>query len=466
SDWYAFSLDDGQSVTLVFRTRPLNEARLELYNDHENLLARGVPAENVSQIINDFMDTTSDGLPDTYFARVMGSRRKYTLLLGKDADFDAPSTSDSQQDFQAFPASGIVLGALTADGAGADADRYRLNVNAGDTLTVTTLLPAAQPGQFVNALDVAVELYNPEDELVATGAGGSLTHTAQATGSYTVRVLAEGGTAGEYVLSASGATAAMSPFQVTTTDPADGAALSAPPAELRVSLSDQVRVPSLEASDLMVDGRPATAVAVVDGDTLVFTLPTLVEGANHVAIAEGAIEDVEGQPIEALVGQWMVDTTPPRVIDMSIQEDATVPAGVPLTVSVRFDEPLNTPMLDSTALRLTTQFGGEYPPTDFGYDPITSTMTVEFPPLAEDRYTLTLLSGDGQFEDLVGNDLDGESSAWPIPPNRSGNGVWGGDFVVHFQTEVTTAPFPPPLEMIWPVGSLVYAAETAAVIGE
>ena len=39
---------------------------------------------------------------------------------------------------------------------------------------------------------------------------------------------------------------------------------------------------------------------------------------------------------------------------------------------------------------------------------------------------------DGAFEDLAGNDLDGEPAAFPLPPEQSGDGFAGGDFVVHF----------------------------------
>ena len=46
--------------------------------------------------------------------------------------------------------------------------------------------------------------------------------------------------------------------------------------------------------------------------------------------------------------------------------------------------------------------------------------------LPEDEYTLTLFSRREGFEDVVGNDLDGEPIAFPIPPNLSGDGVEGG----------------------------------------
>ena len=85
------------------------------------------------------------------------------------------------------------------------------------------LLPADGPGQFVNDLDVAVELYDPSGVLVASDPSGSLTHTAMSTGTYTVRVMAENDTSGDYVLSVTGQTGGLPPFEVMATDPPDGA---------------------------------------------------------------------------------------------------------------------------------------------------------------------------------------------------------------------------------------------------
>ncbi|MCK4602312.1 MAG: pre-peptidase C-terminal domain-containing protein, partial [Phycisphaerae bacterium] len=100
-------------------------------------------------------------------------------------------------------------------------------------------------------------------------------------------------------------------------------------------------------------------------------------------------------------------------------------------------------------------------PTNFAYDQGTDTLTLEFSGLPEDEYSLTLFSGNGAFEDVVGNDLDGEP-VWPLP---SGDGVAGGDFFVNFSADVTTSPFPVPLVAIQPTGSLVYEGTEMRVIG-
>ena len=93
------------------------------------------------------------------------------------------------------------------------------------------------------------------------------------------------------------------------------------------------------------------------------------------------------------------------------------------------------------------------------------TLSIEYPNLSEDSYTLTLISGNGAFEDTVGNDLDGELVTSPIGPNVSGDGVPGGDFVIHFgNSDPTSQSFPVPLAAVQPLGSLVYSGGTSDVI--
>ena len=76
---------------------------------------------------------------------------------------------------------------------------------------------------------------------------------------------------------------------------------------------------SLQASDLTVGGLAATAVTVVNDNSVSFDLPPgLAEGVYEVAIAAGAILDVQGTPIEPFASTLRVDTTPPRVVKSSL----------------------------------------------------------------------------------------------------------------------------------------------------
>src|SRR5262249_23036488 len=150
------------------------------------------------------------------------------------------------------------------------------------------------------------------------GRNALLTFTAAAAGTYFIEVSASTATAtptkGEYVLSITGNTVTLPPFQVTTTNPADGAVLRIAPTTMTVDFNDSVLVSSLQASDLKVDGVSATGFTVVDGDTVSFNLPgPLAEGTRTVTVAAGDILDVQGTPINAFTSTFFLDTTGPRV---------------------------------------------------------------------------------------------------------------------------------------------------------
>ena len=102
---------------------------------------------------------------------------------------------------------------------------------------------------------------------------------------------------------------------MTATDPSDGDLLRVLPTQITVDFSVPVLLSSLAPADLTVDALPATAITLVDIDTVVFDLPAgLPDGAHDVEIAAGAILDYQQRPIQPLSIQYAADATPPRVI--------------------------------------------------------------------------------------------------------------------------------------------------------
>ena len=226
---------------------------------------------------------------------------------------------------------------------------------------------------------------------------------------YRVRILAENSTDGEYVLSVDGATGALPEFLVSATNPLDGARVRGSIQQITVDFNDAVLLTSLQASDLTVNGEPAVGLTIVDGDTVQFDLPVLSEGIQQVAIAAGAVQDLQGTPLTAFASEFYSDTTAPRVIAISIQEGQVVPAG-DLSYTVQFSEPMNVANLDVTDLQLFAHGQGVvHTPSSFSYDVATSTLTIDYSSLPDDKYSLALFSS--QFEDLVGLRLDGEPDA-------------------------------------------------------
>ncbi|MFV2068945.1 MAG: hypothetical protein ACC645_18420, partial [Pirellulales bacterium] len=197
-------------------------------------------------------------------------------------------------------------------------------------------------------------------------------------------------------------------------------------------------------------------VRTVDGQTLEFTLPPLGEGTHNLTLPQGALRSVRGTANDLFVSQLTVDRTSPRVTFSSLQE-GDVAAGDSLTFVAVFDELLDATNLDPSDIRLVGRVSGSLAPVRFDYDPGTSRLTVEYDGLVEGPFTLTLVSGDGALEDLAGNDLDGETSGRLIPPDVSGDGVPGGDFVINFEVDAVsteTSPF----ARIEPLGSLIAAS--------
>jgi ELWxxDGT repeat protein len=318
-------------------------------------------------------------------------------------------------------------------GAGDQQDFYKINVQANDTLQISTTLPGVASGEFNNALDVAVELLDPSGVPVAFSSAGQLSHVAVASGWYTIRVLAENGTRGEYVLQVAGATGSAPAFAVESpTEPAEGSRLRSA-AQWTVHFGDAVLLSTLDAADLTVDGVSATAVTVVDDRTATFTLPVgLADGLHTLAIAAGAVQDLQLTPVSAWTAQFTLDTTPPRVISSTIQE-GDAPASGNLTLTIQFNEPMRSANLDLGDLQLLEiGLNLSYAPASWGYDPTGTILTVTYAGLPDDSYAFMLRSGDGRFEDVVGIDLDGEPTAWPIPGNVTGDGVEGGNFHVSF----------------------------------
>ena len=207
-DWYRFSLADGQSATLALALQGTGTGglTLELYDTAGTTrLASGIAATNLAQVIHNFVDSTSDGVPTDYCVRITGRLGvNYSLVVTTGADFDSEPNNTLAT---AQPIDGVrgVLGYVTA-GSTPDVDWYQLHLDAGNGLALQTYTPGDGPGQFANTLAPALELYDPNGVLVASNDNGApdgrnamLSFPAIQSGQYSVRVAAAAGH-GEYSL--------------------------------------------------------------------------------------------------------------------------------------------------------------------------------------------------------------------------------------------------------------------------
>lgn len=367
-----------------------------------------------------------------------------------------------------FPFAGIIdmSGAIVATAIvpGPD-DVYEITLGTGQTISVATQTPfddpASTPG---NPLDPAIEIQDAsgapldfDDNSASDGRNAQISFTAPTAGVYRIAVQHVSG-AGEYVMSIDGHTgSAPGPLEVIAVDPVDGALLSGDVSELVVDFSDLLDGATIDASDLTVDAVAATSVETIDANTLRFSFATAFgEGEHTVEMADGVLTSTDGVLLTGLTSSFRVDKSGPRVVSTSIQEGNILAAG-DLSILIGFDETIVASNLDASDFEIRSRTSGATFTADaFLYNPVGSTLSIHYSSLPEDLYTLTLRSGDGAFEDLLGNDLDGEPLVFTIPPNVSGDGVTGGDFFVNFDLDHVTGPFPTPLEPKLPAGSLIY----------
>ena len=343
-------------------------------------------------------------------------------------------------------------------------DHYRFQVSEGDSLIITTTTPGGEASEPVNDLDPLIELFDENDVLVATddnsagdGRNARITYTVLggSSGSYRVVISTpEGAEEGDYTLVVSGATGALPPFEVTTTEPASGTLLSLYPNTYRVNFNQAVLFSSADAGDLLVNGSPADGVAIVDADTLEFdiTSGSAGDGLYSVTMASGVLTSLAGTPLSAVSRTLDVDLTNPTVVASSIEEGDTVPSGG-LVYQVQFSELLTAEGLGGEDVTLVENLSGaSIVPDLFVYDAEALTVTVTYTNLREGEYTLTLLSSATAFRDRRGNLLDGTPS-FPLP---SGDGTPGDPFVVNFILDNVSEVFPTLLQAVLPHGSLVY----------
>lgn len=307
-------------------------------------------------------------------------------------------------------------------------DVYSIFAEAGSEVSLA-VTPFSSRGHL---LDPGFEVIDPTGAAVphenTLGLEG-VVHTAPVSGNYEVRVFAEHGTSGDYVLNVAGH--AVRPFEVIDSDPANATHLSRSPRTIQVEFNYDVRLDSLSPGDLTVDGLASTGVELVTPRVVEFELPDVETGEHGVAVAADAIESTLGVGNREFISTFLVDRTPPVVIASNVSTGDVV-NGDGLDVELRFSQALASETLHDESVILRGERVGEVPLRAIpSFDDSTNTLVLKYGDVPDDAYTLEL---DGrEIKDLLGHQLDGEPS-FPLP---SGDGRQRGDFVVDFETDAT-----------------------------
>ncbi|MEZ6125032.1 MAG: peptidoglycan DD-metalloendopeptidase family protein [Planctomycetaceae bacterium] len=360
-----------------------------------------------------------------------------------------------------------------------DTDYVSFEAAIGDPLVVETSTPFHDFGQPDNSLLPEIEFFDPAGNSIAIDSGSAadglnarIAHTAAVAGTYRVRVSGTGGTEGTYVLRISGNTPVGAGPTVTSTTPLEGEPGAAFPAQYVVDFSEVINVGTLTANDLLVGGFAATSLTQIDGDTFAFTLnpaANVGDGTYTVQIAANAVSDLQGSGNPLFLGTFVLDSSGPIVTGTTFNGNPLV-AGIsltpgPLHFTATFDEALKvyfrgrgglrTPTAaDVELINLTT--GTVYPAIAVNSNLARTNFSADFPDLPEGHYQLRLISGDGAFEDAIGNDLDGEALGGGDDGTPTGDGTPGGDYVVSFNVD-RPAETDVAFSRLAPLGSLILA---------
>ncbi|MCA9262595.1 MAG: lamin tail domain-containing protein [Planctomycetales bacterium] len=332
------------------------------------------------------------------------------------------------------------------------ADFFELSIGAGQTITITTETPAPNVAEVSNDLDPIVQLFDSlgnevamDDNSGLDGRNAVLTYQAAEAGEFTLRVAGASGS-GEYIARLSGHELDAGALTITDTLPARESDLVQFPSFYTLKFSSGVRVDSVQSSDLTVNGTPAAGVEFLDGQTVRFQLDPTTDvggGLYSVEIADAAMTSLTGASSSLFQTTFFLDAIPPHVESVTWNgfplAENQIFGSVPLSVNVQFSEPISEEELDTGDFIIynTVNFT-IYNAQNFSYNAANSRLAAFFPALPEGEYIFRLTSGDEGFEDLVGNDLDGEAIGTNADGTPTGDGVPGGDFLATFTVDKTT----------------------------
>jgi hypothetical protein len=300
-------------------------------------------------------------------------------------------------------------------------DQYQFSAQAGDELFIYTTTPGDGPGQPDNTFDAYLQLYNPEGLLVALdddsgpqndGRNAAIAYTVPegADGTYTLRV--QGAGTGAYTVNIEGATGTVSPLpEVVATAPAEGQRFDAPPASLDLTFSQWLRIDTLEASDVTLDGGASvTGIQVIDGRTVRYLLSVPdVEATYTYTLAAGSVLDLQGDANPEYQGTFLIDKTGPRVADQIPAQQTSAPFS---QLTFVFDEAINPVSFTTSDVTQFTGPGGVSLMTQLtGVSVSGNQATVTFN--AQSAQGTYIMQIGPNIEDLVGNKMDQNGNGTP-----------------------------------------------------
>jgi subtilisin family serine protease len=230
---------------------------------------------------------------------------------------------------------------------------------------------------------------------------------------------------------------------VLSTSPAGGSlVVGTAPTDFVVNFSRDYLPGTIAASDFAVNGIPASSFTLLDDNSITFhyAASPAVQGLNTMAVAAGALTDLDGNPVAAFSDQFRFDAVLLQVVATNPPPSGVLPLPAPFSLDVHFNEPLDPGTVQSADLVL----GGLPGALVTGASVLAGDQTIRFTIGGVTvEGTLNVSIAAGALTDAFGNP--------------------GAAFAATYQTD-GVVPYPVPLTAKPPLGSLIYDPVANGVI--
>jgi subtilisin family serine protease/subtilisin-like proprotein convertase family protein len=143
-------------------------------------------------------------------------------------------------------------------------------------------------------------------------------------------------------------------MNVRSSNPASGSVVTAAPTKFTIDFTHELMAGSVQPSDLLINGTPATSLVFADADTAVFqfaTSPVVAQGPQAMLIVEGTIlRALDGAPLERWQQSFYYDATSLAVASATPSEAQVVTA--PTAIVLDFSEAVAPQSIDINDLAL------------------------------------------------------------------------------------------------------------------
>ncbi len=391
TDWYSFTLDDAEFLTLVIDTRFHDFA---VRDAHGKLITRFLPGFIPSpRYETSFRDITNNGISDRYYIEIHGythSTSEYALQLTK------AMNRNTGREFSA------ALHASNRESV--------VNVPLASGETVQIDIATIPIGDSAFTVDLEISNAARRDVISHQIEEGTESFRYRANDSDVLRIsLRRVSGEGWFHLQVSGEDLVPQPFSVSSITPRVNARIPGKPEFITLYVGWPLNLSTVDPADLTVNGLPAIGIEIIKLSHLRFKIDpaSLVDtSVIDINLPAGVLTGLTGATNEALTSTYVIDTVGPSLLSSSLDDDNVVPPG-PLKIAMDFGTDLDARSIKRDVFELVGETFGVIAPDDTRFDSDSKNVILEFSDLREDAYTLRTREREEPtaIQDLAGNSM-------------------------------------------------------------